>query len=75
MDIVSFSANVMRVLGLIVLVLSIAMYIKRTGDYSMLTRFWASKAKLSKAELMLNRVGLAVLIFGLIFPMFIRGAA
>ena len=64
-------SRIISVIGIVMLLLSIGLYIKRTGDKTALTRFWASKGELSRLELVINSVGLLCVIAGLLLPRFI----
>ena len=57
--------------GITMLILSIFMYIKRTGNKTVLTKFWVSKTELNKSELIVNRLGFALAIIGLMAPFFV----
>jgi len=72
MEITGLLSNYVLAVGIVMLVLSIIFYIKRTGDYKALTKFWASKAELNKSELIFNRVGLAFVIVGVILPVIFK---
>lgn len=52
--------------GAVLLLLSILLYVKRTGDKSAWKKFWASAKELNKTELILNRLGLGFVILGVI---------
>ena len=64
-------SNSLVAFGLVLLIVSIAMYIKRTGDKSALTRFWISKTELTKSEVIINRVGFGMFVVGIILPIVI----
>jgi len=65
MEYIWIISNVFMILGILMLITSIGLYIKRTGDKSVLTRFWASKTEFLKPEIIINRLGLALVIIGL----------
>ena len=60
------------IVGVALLVISLFMYIKRTGDKSFITKFWASKKDLSKSELIINRLGIALVTIGLVLGYVIK---
>ena len=60
------------IVGVALLVISLFMYIKRTGDKSVFTKFWASKKDLSKSELIINRLGIALVTIGLVLGYVIK---
>jgi len=69
---IELASTIISALGIAMLFSSIGMYIKRTGDKTALTRFWASKAELSKSELITNRLGLLFALVGILFPIFVQ---
>ena len=68
MENIMLVSNIVLVIGFSMLIISIIMYIKRTGDKTALIRFWAFKSELSKLETNLNRGGLVTVIIGAILP-------
>lgn len=58
-------------IGVILAILSIILYFKRTGDKNAIIKLWGSKDGLSQFEIILNRVGIIVVAIGFLAPKFI----
>lgn len=52
--------------GVGMVIVSLTLYIGRTGDKSVLKRFWASSVQFSAVERCMNRLGLGMTFVGLI---------
>jgi hypothetical protein len=72
---INLIANMISGIGIAMLIVSIMLYVKRTGDKSAFTKFWASKSVLTKAEMMINRAGLFLAVVGIMLPIIIRKMA
>ena len=53
-------------LGALIVLLSFAFYIKRTGDYKAVIFFWQKRLELTRQEFVVNRIGLGLMIFGVV---------
>ena len=53
-------------LGALIVVLSFALYIRRTGDFQAVIFFWQKRLKLTRQEFVVNRIGLGLMILGVI---------
>ena len=53
-------------LGLAVVIASFAVYIRRTGDIKAVIFFWQKRLALTPKEFILNRVGLGLMILGVL---------
>jgi len=51
--------------GVGMVIVSLTLYIGRTGDKSVLKRFWASSAPFSVVEFWMHRLGVFVMFIGL----------
>ena len=58
--------NILVLLGLGFMITSMIKYYRRTGDRGLLKKVWFLKLDLSKAEYLLNRIGLYLLVMGII---------
>ena len=58
-------------IGVILAILSIALYFKRTGDKNAIIKLWGSKDGLTRFEIILNRIGIIVVAIGFLAPKFI----
>ncbi|PHZ85203.1 hypothetical protein [Paremcibacter congregatus] len=54
------------ILGVLFMVVSLIKYYRRTQDKGLLKKIWFQKLDLTKVEYLLNRIGLYVLILGII---------
>ena len=61
---------IVAVVGIGMLIISIVMYIWRTGVKSVVFKFWTSSSMLNRSELIINRLGLAIAIVGIVQPVF-----
>ena len=52
--------------GLIVFLVSLAMYANRTKDFKSLIKFWQPTIELDPKELKINRTGMTMMIMGLV---------
>lgn len=52
--------------GLVVVMASFAVYIRRTGDVKAVIFFWQKRLALTPKEFILNRIGLGLMIFGVV---------
>ena len=62
MNNIDIISNVIFIFGLLMLVLSLVLYVKRTGDKTIIKKFWASKKELNSLELWMNRLGFVMVI-------------
>ena len=53
-------------LGALIALLSFALYIKRTGDFKAVIFFWQKRLKLTRQEFVVNRIGLGLMILGVV---------
>jgi len=53
-------------LGALIVLLSFAFYIKRTGDHKAVIFFWQKRLKLTRQEFVVNRIGLGLMILGVV---------
>jgi len=53
-------------LGALIVLLSFAFYIKRTGDYKAVIFFWQKRLELTHQEFVVNRIGLGLMILGVV---------
>lgn len=53
-------------LGALIVLLSFAFYIKRTGDYKAVIFFWQKRLELTRQEFLVNRIGLGLMILGVV---------
>jgi len=53
-------------LGGLIVLLSFAFYIKRTGDYKAVIFFWQKRLELTRQEFVVNRIGLGLMILGVV---------
>ena len=53
-------------LGALILLLSFALYIKRTGDFKAVIFFWQKRLELTRQEFVVNRIGLGLMILGVV---------
>ena len=53
-------------LGALIVLLSFAFYIKRTGDYKAVIFFWQKRLELTRQEFVVNRIGLGLMILGVV---------
>ena len=51
-------------LGALIVLLSFALYIKRTGDFKAVIFFWQKRLELTRQEFVVNRIGLGLMILG-----------
>ena len=58
--------NMLVIVGLCFMVVSMIKYYQRTGDKGLWKKIWFMKLDLSKTEYLLNRVGIYILILGII---------
>lgn len=58
--------NILILLGLGFMMTSMIKYYRRTGDKGLVKKIWFMKLELSKSEYLLNRIGLYLLIMGII---------
>ncbi|WP_339860461.1 hypothetical protein [Paremcibacter congregatus] len=54
------------ILGVLFMVVSLIKYYRRTQDKGLLKKIWFKKLDLTKVEYLLNRIGLYILILGII---------
>jgi len=53
-------------LGALIVLLSFAFYLKRTGDYKAVIFFWQKRLELTRQEFVVNRIGLGLMILGVV---------
>ena len=53
-------------LGVLIVLLSFALYIKRTGDFKTVIFFWQKRLELTRQEFVVNRIGLGLMILGVV---------
>jgi len=53
-------------LGALIVLLSFAPYIKRTGDFTAVIFFWQKRLELTRQEFVVNRIGLGLMILGVV---------
>ena len=53
-------------LGALIVLLSFALYIKRTGDFKAVIFFWQKRLELTRQEFVVNRIGLGLMILGVV---------
>ncbi|MDA8631457.1 hypothetical protein N9L29_01990 [Litoricolaceae bacterium] len=53
-------------LGALIVLLSFAFYIKRTGDCKAVIFFWQKRLELTRQEFVVNRIGLGLMILGVV---------
>ena len=53
-------------LGALIVLLSFALYIKRTGDFKAGIFFWQKRLELTRQEFVVNRIGLGLMILGVV---------
>ena len=53
-------------LGALIVLLSFAPYIKRTGDIKDVIFFWQKRLELTRQEFVVNRIGLGLMILGVV---------
>ena len=53
-------------LGVLIVLLSFALYIKRTGDFKAVIFFWQKRLELTRQEFVVNRIGLSLMILGVV---------
>ena len=65
-------------LGALIVLLSFALYIKRTDDFKAVIFFWQKRLELTRREFVVNRIGLGLMILGvvvrLVYHTFFTGA-
>ena len=52
--------------GALIVLVSFALYIKRTGDAKAVIVFWQKRLELSRQEFIINRLGLGLMILGVV---------
>jgi len=53
-------------IGALIVLFSFALYIKRTGDAKAIILFWQKRLQLTRQEFIVNRVGLGLMIVGVV---------
>ena len=53
-------------LGALIVFLSFVLYIKRTGDFKAVIFFWQKRLELTRQEFVVNRIGLGLIILGVV---------
>ena len=53
-------------LGALIVFLSFVLFIKRTGDFKAVIFFWQKRLELTRQEFVVNRIGLGLMILGVI---------
>ena len=53
-------------LGALIVFLSFVLYIKRTGDFKAVIFFWQRRLELTRQEFVVNRIGLGLMILGVV---------
>jgi|TARA_X000000950_G_scaffold195005_1_gene234952 hypothetical protein len=53
-------------LGALIVFLSFVLYIKRTGDFKAVIFFWQKRLELTRQEFVVNRIGLGLMILGVV---------
>ena len=53
-------------LGALIVLLSFALYIKRTSDFKAVIFFWQKRLELTRQEFVVNRIGLGLMILGVV---------
>lgn len=53
-------------LGALIVLLSFALCIKRTGDVNAVIFFWQKRLELTRQEFIVNRIGLGLMILGVV---------
>lgn len=54
------------ILGFVVFLASLAMFVMRTGDLKAVLMFWQAAIAFSHREFVVNRIGITIMIMGLI---------
>ncbi|MBL4801494.1 MAG: hypothetical protein JKY45_06340 [Emcibacter sp.] len=62
----TFIENILVFGGLTLMVISMVKYYQRTKDSKLFKKIWFSKLDLTKQEYLFNRIGLYILILGII---------
>jgi len=65
-------------IGALIILVSFALFIKRTGDAKPVIFFWQKRLELTRQEFIINRLGLGLMILGVVVRLiyhtfFIRG--
>ena len=68
MEGINLISNIISAVGLLMLIVSLILYVKRTKDTRALIEFWAKKEKLINSELIINRAGLIIVLIGVFLP-------
>ena len=53
-------------IGALIVLASFALYVKRTGDVKAVIFFWQKRLQLTRQEFIVNRIGLGIMILGVI---------
>ena len=53
-------------IGALIVLASFALYVKRTGDVKAVIFFWQKRLQLTRQEFIVNRIGLGIMIIGVI---------
>ena len=53
-------------LGALIVFLSFVLFIKRTGDFKAVIFFWQKRLELTRQEFVVNRIGLGLMILGVV---------
>ena len=54
------------VIGALIVLVSFALYINRTGDAKAVIFFWQKRLELTRQEFIINRLGLGLMILGVV---------
>lgn len=60
-----FLEPILLVLGLVIFLLSLGLYTRRTRDLKSVLIFWQARMQLNHREFILNRVGITIMFMGL----------
>lgn len=55
--------------GFLAIFASFYMYVRRTGDFNSLFIFWSPRIALTRKEFVVNRIGIATMLVGVLFRM------
>ncbi|NCW08289.1 MAG: hypothetical protein EBW40_00875 [Gammaproteobacteria bacterium] len=53
-------------IGALIVLVSFALYIKRTGDAKAVISFWQKRLQLTRQEFIVNRLGLGLMVLGVV---------
>lgn len=58
------------ILGLIVYLSTLGAFIRRTGNYKAVLRFWEAEIAFTHREFIINRIGIVLMAMGLVLRVF-----